>query len=121
MKTKIFYFGNPHLDEDNSAIKICEKLKTELKDIEFKQIDNTFQLFDENFNNTILIDVVSNLNEVKKINIKDLSQGNINTAHDFDLSFFLKLNRKDIEIIGIPNNYPEDKALKEVENILRTG
>jgi len=118
---KILYFGNPYLKEDNLAIKICEKLKNELKNIEFRQIKDTFQLVDEKLDDSIIIDTIKGLNKVKEIKPEQIEQGNIASLHDFDLGFFLKLKKTRARIIGIPQNYNEENALKEVKSILRTG
>ena len=114
---KIFYFGNPHLDEDNSAIKICERLRAELKNDEFKQIDNTFQLFDENLEGAVLIDVVQGLDKVREIKPEQLEQGRITSLHDFDLAFFLKLKKQKARIIGIPQDY--SRNIKETGKIIK--
>lgn len=120
MKTKILYFGNPYLEEDNLAVLVCRKLKKEL-DIDFEEVDDTFQLIGKNLDNAIIIDIVQGIKKVQIIDSETLERGNITSLHDFDLSFFLSLLKLKPKIIGIPQYYNKEKALNEVKSILRTG
>ncbi len=115
---KILYFGNKFLEQDNLAVKICERLKQEMQNIEFKEIKNTFQLIDEDLEDFILIDVVQDLKDVKWINVDDLKVDKISTIHDFDLGFFLKLKNKDVKILGIPQDGCFDRILNGVRKII---
>ncbi len=120
MTKKILYFGNPHIQEDNLAIKVCQELGKYLKfkNIIFEKIENTFQLIEQNLKNVIIVDVVKGLRKVQEVKVGDLKQDNISSLHDFDLSFFLKLLAKNIKIIGIPQNYDFQKAVNEVKEII---
>lgn len=121
---KVYYFGNSFLKEDSLAIKVCNKLKKHFQNInsnlEFQQIKDTFQLIDLDFKNSVIIDVAEGLKEISWLSQKNLVQGTISSLHDFDLSFFLKLTKKKVKILGIPKDYNEKKALKEVKDILNT-
>ena len=54
---KIFYFGNPYIEEDSLAIKVVEEIKMDFKDVDFVYIKDTFQLMDIDFSNSLIIDV----------------------------------------------------------------
>lgn len=116
---KLFYFGNPYIEEDNLAIKIIKRLKKEFNNIEFKHIENTFQLVDLDFENSLLLDVVQGLKEIKILDVKDIKNSSLQTAHDFDLGFFLNLTEKKVKIIGIPQFYEENLAFNKVKSILK--
>ncbi len=121
MNKKILYFGNKYLEEDNLAVKVCEKLKNldEFKETDFFHVENSFQLVDLEFDNLIIIDVVQGIKEVQEIKFEDLKQNNLLSLHDFDLGFFLKLRGKsDVKIIGIPQEMKEEEALESVKKKL---
>ncbi|MBM3234050.1 hypothetical protein FJZ19_03060 [Candidatus Pacearchaeota archaeon] len=115
---KILYFGNPHLEEDNLAVKVCRKLEDEFKNHEFCYIKDTFELIDLDLNDAIILDVVLGIDNVRKMSEKEIKQAKIFSLHDFDLGFFLKLKKKNIKIIGIPSNYSEEKAIQEIKNLI---
>ena len=115
---KVFYFGNPFLENDNLAVKVCRKLEQENKNIEFEHISDTFQLIDKNLNESVLVDVVHGIKKVEFVDSSSLKQGKISSLHDFDLGFFIKLKKASPRIIGIPPAYSEELALKEVRSLL---
>jgi Ni,Fe-hydrogenase maturation factor len=117
---KIFYFGNPYVKEDRLAVGICEKLKKEMPEHEFIEIKNTFELFPLELENSVIIDVVAGLNEVKILDVSDLATTSIKTSHDFDLGFFLKLLNKNVKIIGTPQKGKIEDITNEIKNILKT-
>lgn len=119
MKTKILYFGNPYLKEDNLAVLVCRKLKKELN-IDFEEVKDTFQLIGKNQDNSIIIDVVQGIKKVQIIDSETLQRGNITSLHDFDLSFFLSLLKLKPRILGIPQNYNEEKAIEETRCLIPT-
>jgi Ni,Fe-hydrogenase maturation factor len=122
MTKKVLYFGNPHIQEDSLAIKVCEELEKYLKfqEIRFEKIENTFQLIEHDLKDVTIVDVVKGLKKVQEIKVSNLKQDNISSLHDFDLGFFLKLlaQNKNIKIIGIPLNYNFDKAVQEVRELV---
>ncbi len=112
---KILIFGNPHLKEDNLAVKVCENLKQQMPELEFGELSNTFQLLNENLENLIIVDVVQDLNKTQMINPEQLSNQNIQTAHDFDAGFFIKLTKQKPVIIGIPQQGNVEEITGEVK------
>ncbi len=115
---KVFYFGNPYIEEDNLAIRVAEKLKKEFPEINFLHIQDTFQLIDMDLSGSILLDVVQSIKDVCLISQNDITSSRISTTHDFDLGFFLKLTDKKVKIIGIPQFYDEEKAVNKIKSIL---
>lgn len=98
---KIICLGNEFIDEDSFAKNIGKKLKD---DFEVINIKDSFQLMsilndDDDF---VLLDVVQGLGEVCLLEVKDLKEDAITSAHDFDAAYVLKLLDKDVKIIGIP-------------------
>ena len=119
---KILIFGNPHLKEDNLAIKVCEYIKQQMPEqrLEFIEIKDTFQLLNENLENSIVIDVVQNLEKVQIINPEQLKNSSIQTAHDFDAGFFIKLTKQKPRIIGIPQQGDVREIAEGVKLILNS-
>ena len=117
---KILYFGNPLLDTDNLAVKVCRKLEREnkSKDIEFEHISDIFQLIDKNLDEAILIDVVHGITKAGFVDSSSLKQSRISSLHDFDLGFLIKLKKVNPKILGIPKGYSEELALNEVRSLL---
>jgi hypothetical protein len=110
--SKIYYFGNPYLEQDNLAVKVSQAIKNEFPDVQFIHITNTFQLLDLNLDNSLLFDVA----EVPKpmfISTDKVIPPSLTTTHDFDLGFFLKLIEKKADLFVIPKNYDFNLALKE--------
>lgn len=103
---KILCLGNEFIKEDSFAKEIAKELANEMNEFEFVFIKDSFQLISElNKNNgeIVILDVAEGLKEVKFLNIEDLSDNKIITAHDLDAQFILKLfEDKKIKIIGIP-------------------
>lgn len=116
---EVLYFGNRYVNEDNLAIKVAEKLRDEFLNVNFRHVENTFQLIDMNFNDKIILDVVKGFYEAKIINSEDIKSGSLTTTHDFDLGFFLRLSGKNARIIGIPMGYDFEKAVSEVRLFLK--
>lgn len=128
-KNKILVFGNLLSGEDNLALKILPKLRAVFSEILFKEFDSTEGL-DKEGRNLRIIDIVKGIKKVKLIQLsssKDFDKLEISkvySIHDFDLAYNLKLLKKTnlidtAEIIGIPSNISEQKALNQVQLILR--
>jgi Ni,Fe-hydrogenase maturation factor len=120
-KIKVFYFGNPHIDEDSLAIRVAEKLKKTLPDIEFINIKDTFELMDIDLTSSIILDVVHSLKEVSLLRSDDIKSSGASTTHDFDLGFFLKLTNQKAKIIGLPQQYDENRAAEKVRELITTS
>ncbi len=116
---KIYVFGNPLIKEDNLALRIAEKLRKKIPEIEFKNFDVV-----EDFEEKILyiMDVVKGVKKVKIIENFDLIKTKkIFSLHDYDLSYEIKLLKKigrikKVFLIAIPFGIKEKDALKQVEN-----
>lgn len=120
---KILVFGNPYLKEDNLAVKISKKL--DVPGFEVKHCTNPDDLLNHDLNNSIILDVAKGIEKVDVFNdIDSLEFSVIFSLHDFDLSYFLKILKetgkvKDINIIGVPQGYDEEKAVGEVKELVK--
>ncbi len=117
---KILALGNEFIGEDSFAKEISKILSKNHKIINIK---DSFQFLYElqSKDEIVILDVVLGLTEVKLLEIEDLKESNILTAHDLDASFFLQLIKPDVKIIGLPQ-YSENEDLpriiQEVEELL---
>lgn len=122
MKTKILCLGNEFIKEDKLAKKVGEELSIQMKDLDFISIKDSFQIIDllKYNENLILIDVVKNLKEIRKIKVEDLSLNTISNSHDIDAAFFIKLlgEQKNINIIGIPMEGDLKLIMKKVKKMI---
>lgn len=128
MKAVLLAFGNEYVKEDNLAIEISKEIskKLSLKNIDVKRcysVDDIFNYY--GYENIFVLDVVKNVGKVVLIkNIDKIKEHKLNSLHDFDLGFFLKLmkklgNLKDIKIIGIPQKGDKELIRNDVLKILR--
>ena len=121
----VLIFGNPLLKEDRLPLKILPKLKQKFPNIEFKEIDPTENL-EEQGKDLIILDTIKNINKITIIDdIDKLKTNKLYSMHDFDLALNLKLLKKlgkinSAKIIGIPMNFPETEAIKQLFQILST-
>ncbi len=122
MKYKILCLGNKFMKEDSLAKEIGKELIKEGYNI--CNIKDSFQLMQElnSQEEIIILDVVEKLNEVKLLQINQLKDIKIITAHDFDAGFVLKLfNDKKVKIIGIPMDEKINIVKEHLKNILNTS
>jgi Ni,Fe-hydrogenase maturation factor len=116
---KILVLGNEFIQEDSLAKEIAKELSNQNKIINIK---DSFQFLDEiqdKKKEIIVIDVVQGLNQVKTLEVSDLGESKILTAHDMDASFFLQLLNPDIKIIGIPQTTKnKQEILKQIQSHL---
>ena len=117
---KILCLGNEFIKEDCFAKSIAEILAEEMSELEFININSSFQLLDHLHlqDDIIILDVVKNLRTVRCIRVEDLHQDSINTTHDLDSSFFLQLLHEDARIIGIPQEGDLNEIKEEVRRLL---
>jgi len=114
---KILVFGNVLVEEDNLSIRILPKLRQLFPDVEFLHVDPTESL-ETHGENLIAIDVVHGINKPTIItDPRTLILPNVNSMHDFDLAYNLKLlisveKIKSIKIYGLPHDMSEEKALE---------
>ncbi len=117
-KFKVFYFGNPYIKEDSLAIKIAEKIKNDFPELDFKHIQNTFELIDEDLSNSLILDVANSVEKVTLLGTENLNYSSLSTTHDFDLGFFLKLTDRKANIIAIPLNSSIETSIAEVKKAI---
>ena len=114
---KILVFGNPLVEQDNLILKILPKLKQQHSNIKFIHLDPTENL-EQYGPNLKIIDVIHGIKEPIIITNPDkLKIEKINTMHDFDLAYNLKLlinvgKIKGVKILGLPWDMGEEKALE---------
>ncbi len=131
MPNKFLVFGNLLVEKDNLALKLLPKLQKAFPYIEFKEFDPTENLEAEIENKSLkIIDVIEDINKVRLIKLSStedfnkLHIGKVYSMHDFDLGYNLKLLKKigkldSIKVIGIPMEFSEERALREVEKIIK--
>jgi len=128
MKRTILCFGNPLLDFDSLALKVGDKLKKNYlnNDIDIIFISQLDELFNYNLQKVYILDIEKNLknNDVRLLHDIDKIQNHvINTLHDFDLAYFLKLLKamgriNDVNIICISSCGNIDAIADKVNNII---
>ena len=102
---KILCLGNEFIKQDSLAKKVGNKLKQSFNIVE---IADSFQLIDvlkqgeERDEKFVILDVVSGLNIVRILDLDELEENKILTAHDFDAGVVLKLLKPRARIVGIP-------------------
>jgi Ni,Fe-hydrogenase maturation factor len=117
---KILALGNEFIEQDSFAKELSKTLKVPNKII---NIRDSFEFLEEiqSKGDIMILDVVQDLKQVKLLDISDLDNNNILSAHDMDASFFLQLLKPDVKIIGLPQNPKKQeipKIIKEVEKII---
>lgn len=118
-KIIIYIFGNPLLDFDSLPIKLLPELRKQFKNIDFQVVDPNENLKPLN-QELIIIDSAQGVDDVIIINNIDKLQINpIYSAHDFDLTYNLKLLQKldalkKITIFCLPMNMEKDIAIKKL-------
>ena len=119
----ILIFGNTLVESDSLAVKLIPKLKKTFKDFNFIHVDPTenLEIYGKDL---IIVDVIQNIKEPIIItDIKKLKLPNVNSMHDFDLSYNLKLLMQvkkinSVKILGLPHNIEENKAIEWIKNNL---
>lgn len=129
MKT-VLIFGNPDLPEDSLPLKILPELRKLHPEISFKITDPNEEWDIPALSSTNVpeeITVIDTAIEINEITIFDtlekFSPAPRVSLHDFDalanLRLLQKLGKiKKIKIIGIPPDYSNETALKELAEIL---
>ena len=125
-KRVILVFGNPLMDEDSLALRILPRLKKLLPEIEFIELDGTESEEIASYGPDVtILDVAKGID--KPVVITDLDQldlPRVVSMHDFDLAWNLKLLVKigkirSVRILAMPSGYGEEKAVKEISELLR--
>ena len=128
-KIIVLYFGNPLVEEDSMALEVGRRLKRDI------QLQNRYRFieclkpedfFDEITSNQIIIlDVAENSTDILEINDPDLlSINSIYSAHQQNLSFYLKLFKAmgditNIRILTIPTHGNIDQLASKVSTLLQ--
>lgn len=119
-RLKVYYIGNELVKEDLVHIKVCEKLKEILDDVEFIRLNDPLELLEVNTFPVILVDSALG---IKKIEVVDdpqvLLDESIVSAHFLNLAFCIKLcatmNKNfEFKAICIPANANLEDAVYEV-------
>jgi hypothetical protein len=125
MINDIYILGNSLIPNDAIPLRILPKLRRQFPKINFIHFDPTEEL-PENLKELILIDSVVNIIQVTVFNsLEEFENSPRNSVHDYDLSLDLKLliklgRMQKVKIIGIPGTYNQQKALKEVSEIINS-
>ena len=121
---KVLVFGNPLVEKDSLVLKMLPELRRRFPEIEFQEVDPTEGL-EKHGRDLIILDAVEDIKEVMVIDlVEQLKTNKIYSMHDFDLAYNLKILKKlklidSIKIIGIPMEIGEEKALNQIQLILR--
>ena len=84
---RVLAFGSLN---DKQAWDVVDKIKSDLPDIEFiktSSVDDIFAVKDD----LVIMDAVKGIEKPCLLGINDLKELRLNTLHDFDIGFFLKL------------------------------
>ncbi|MGB9758771.1 MAG: hypothetical protein ACP5KW_02345 [Thermoproteota archaeon] len=119
-RLKVYYIGNELIEEDSIHIKVCEKLKELLNDVEFIKLNDPLELLEVNTFPIVLVDSALG---IKKTMVVDSPQmlldESIVSAHFLNLAFCIKLcatmnkNFK-FKAICVPTNINLEDAVNEV-------
>ncbi len=95
---RVLCFGSELVENDDTALRICELLKSDFPNVEFVVCHDPSEIL-ENAGDTIILDVVRRIDHVHFIDDELLKERKLYTLHDFDLGFFIKF----VKEIGGPN------------------
>lgn len=118
---KVLCFGNPNFEEDALALKVGRKLRGKIRGIEFVECGMDDKLLGEEAGEFLVLDVVKGISGVRFVEPEELKPARTITAHDIDVSFYIRLLAKDgkmIRIIGIPEGMETRKAAEDVRKLI---
>lgn len=97
---------------DRQAWNVVDKIKKDFPDFEFHKSSDVDDILKFK-SDVVIMDVVRGIKKPCVLRIDDLRERKINTLHDFDLGFFLKLLKgidkiNKVKIIGIPMHINDD-------------
>ncbi|MCD6371505.1 MAG: hypothetical protein J7L39_02195 [Candidatus Aenigmarchaeota archaeon] len=121
-KLRILVLGNPLIKKDSLALEIAKEISDKFSEVEFVEFDPIEELETDV---PIFMDVVMGLEKVKLIEGEKFEVDKRFSLHDFGLEHLIELLKKlgrlkKVKVIGIPPDYPKEKAKKEVESILKS-
>ncbi|MCX6819403.1 MAG: hypothetical protein NT129_05410 [Candidatus Aenigmarchaeota archaeon] len=115
---RVLAFGSLN---DRQAWDVVDKIKDDFPGIKFLKTGTVDAIlaFDEDI---VVMDAVKGIDKPCLLGIDDLRERRLNTLHDFDAGFFLKLMKKigkinKLKIIGIPMRI-DDKTIKDIKKLL---
>lgn len=115
---RVLAFGSLN---DRQAWEVVDKIKDNFPRIKFLKTGNIDAIlaFDEDL---VVMDAVKGIEKPCLLGIDDLKARRLNTLHDFDAGFFLRLMKKigkikKIKIIGIPMKI-DDNTIKDIKKLL---
>jgi Ni,Fe-hydrogenase maturation factor len=123
---KVYYIGNELIEEDSIHIKVCEKLKELLKDVEFIRLNDPLELLEVNTFPIVLVDSAFGIKEVTVVDSPQmLLDESIVSAHFLNLSFCIKLcmtmnENFEFRAICIPVEANLEEAVSKVHKELET-
>ncbi len=118
---KILYFGNYYFKEDRAAIDAVSRIKDKLN-LDFIYCRTPESILDYMEDDIVVLDVAKNIENVSEVNIDDLETKGLNTLHDFDIAFFLKVLKKigkrtKVKIIAIPDKNCDKELVEKLKQI----
>lgn len=123
MTKRIYCFGNPAIPSDTLALELADELN--ITGYEFVKCASPEEIFEEvPPNPLIILDVAKGIKKVEVFSdLSKLSERNLLSLHDFDLSYFLKLMEKmrklkKVMIIAVPMCGEKEEVKKSLERIL---
>lgn len=120
----VYVLGNPVVKKDRLPVGLISDLQKEIPDYSFTHLDPTEGIPTPKNKTLILIDTVVGIKKVTLYkSLNEFIPSPRFSAHDFDLTteipLLIKLGKiKKVTIVGIPQNYSQEKALKEVKILL---
>lgn len=118
---KVLCFGTKLVENDDTALNVCELLRNDFAGMEFIICDDPSEIL-EHADGAIILDVVKGIDHVQFIDDDLLKDRDLYTLHDFDLGFFIKLVKSiggpKTRILGLPYGKPAQSLLGDVKRIL---
>jgi hypothetical protein len=118
---KVLCFGTKLVENDDTALKVCELLRNDFAGMEFIICDDPSEIL-EHADGAIILDVAKGIDHVQFIDDDLLKDRDLYTLHDFDLGFFIKLVKgiggPKTRILGLPYGKPAQSLLGDVKRIL---
>lgn len=121
---KVFFFGNPLVEEDSLLHRIMPELKSGLPDFEFVEAEGSELPIEKELN---ILDVAEGIRNIMLIDDLDkLRTEKIFSMHDFDLAQNLKLMKRfgmleKVRIIAVPSGLDENNALAGIKKAFKSS
>ena len=121
---KILCFGNPMVEGDRLALDVGKRLNGKVGGAEFIVCgihDIILDVAAESGETVYILDVVKGIDSVRVIEPESLKATRTITAHDIDVSFYVRLLSamgREMRVIGIPEGLELKRASKEVKELV---